>query len=64
MNDGSLNPVAKVLHPQIEMSTVSRALEIEKEYLRDVHEYFGLGSFETLRFDTSVGRHSTHEVFK
>ena len=41
--------MAKVLHPQIEMSTVSRALEIEKEYLRDAHEYFGLGDFVTLR---------------
>lgn len=41
--------MAKVLHPQIEMSAVSRALEIEKEYLHTAHEYFGLGSFRTLR---------------
>ena len=40
--------MAKVLHPQIEMSTISKALEIEK-YLSTAHEHFGMGKFESLR---------------
>jgi hypothetical protein len=63
--DLPLNAVAEVLHPQIQMTSVSVALKVEESYLCSAYEHFGLGNYSTVRKkDHILTFRNLHEKFK
>lgn len=52
--DLPLNAVAEVLHPQIQMTSVSMALKVEESYLCSAYEHFGLGNYNTVRYKEKI----------
>ena len=63
--DLPLNAVAEVLHPQIQMTSVSMALKVEESYLCSAYEHFGLGNYSTVRKKGQIATFKNlHQKFK